>query len=204
MKKFKRSFKRRSFRGRRRYRARVPIVHLRAVVLKDTFVVSTAAINKSYTFSLQDILSTGSTTFSNFEEFRLNKVLLTVMPENTVCNVPTGTANSAYPQIVDCVDYTEDTVLTATADYLRFDNARIHMGDKPFNRKFTPSVLLQVNDSAAGVYNAPKFKQWLSTNSAQSLSHFGYKLQLTPFGGTTSFVRYNVWAKIYYSLKRIH
>lgn len=202
---FRRSFKKRTFRKRTFRRRRVPMVHLKAIVLKDVIVTGAAVINKGYAFSLQDIANSGSTTYTNFEEFRMNKVVITVIPTQDTAQIGAAATAAMYPTIIDGVDYTDSNPPATTNDILRIDNSRIHVGNMSWNRKFTPAVAVSLLDNVTAVTaSAPKFKQWVTTTNANILDFNGYKLQITPVTGSTTVVRYNVWAKIYYSLKRTH
>lgn len=178
---------------------------MRALVLKETIVVGNAPINRAYTFELSDIANSGTTTYTNFEMYRINKVVMKIIPENNTANMAATTVGS-YPFIVDCIDYNDSLPFTQSNDYLRYDNARLHTGDKPWIRKFTPaSRQVANNTTGTQTYGDIAYKKWHTLNITDfQQEHYGYRLHMVPVATNTAVIRYNVWAKIYYSLKHFH
>lgn len=189
----------------RRRGNRTTVVHLKATIIKDVIIITNTPVGRGYNFSVNDIVTTGSTTHTNFEQLRINKVVVNVIPEQTN-TLPQNLATGPYlPTVIDAVDYNDDTAPTDSQAVLRLNTSRVHVGDKAWHRKFTPGVSVAAfTPGATTIYQATKFKQWVNTSSVQLLEHYGYKIFIAPATGQTGTFKFTVWAKIYYSCKGIH
>lgn len=180
------------------------MLHLKAHFLKEVVIVTNSPTARAYTLRMQDIIDTGSTTITNFEEFRINKCVVTVIPEQTN-TLPQNLATGPFlPSIIDAIDYTDENVITQSNVLLRLDSARVHVGDKAWSRKFTPALNV-LGASTTNTVNLPKFKQWVATTTPAELAEFlSYKILIAPAAGQTGTFKFSVWMKIYYSVKGIH
>ncbi|QCX35024.1 capsid protein [Blackfly DNA Virus 2] len=183
-------------RTRRLHRRRRPgsILHMKKTILKATIIVGAAAQNLAYSFKFSD-LSEAVTYAGLFDMYRINKIFMRCVPR--VNNYLAQGVAIMAPQIIDLVDYTDSTALSATADYLNFGNHRIHAGFTEFKRKFTPASQFCVGDAT---HFAPKFKQWLQTLD-RDIAHHSYKIQIAPLSATQNTI-YELWSTYYFSVKQ--
>lgn len=193
------------FRLRRRlFRRRRPgrVMHFKRTHQQTSLnVTGVTGVSVAYSFALADLPS--SSDFTNlFDAFRLNKVVVKILPRVTVVNAGATASPNSLPRAVDVIDYNDDNTGFTTDDLLEYSNHRIHMCDKPWHRKFTPAVEVGLNGAAASlVPGIQKFKQWIDV-SAFDAKHYGYKIRIDPPADNTSVYHWDVFHTYYFSCKQ--
>lgn len=174
-------------------------MHTKRTWVQDTFEVLSAVVNKNYVFKLEDL--PGSTDFTSlFQKYRINKILVRVIPKENVFNG----AQDAAPQVVDVVDTTSSAAQTQTSALLQYANCKVRTGMRPWTVKFTPSVLYDVGVTQTTTnISAPKYKQWLSSSNI-NIPHLGYRLQFSPVGTATTSLTYQIITSYYMSFKNVY
>lgn len=113
-----------------------------------------------------------------FDEYRIEKVDIMVLPSYSGSDIHTGSSASQLPWIVHSVDET-DATSSSSDDLMQHQDAKwtqLIQGIKPYwLRTLKPSVAMTVTGSgtAAEIKTSP----WLSTDNINT-NHFGMKLAL--------------------------
>lgn len=186
----------------RRRRRPGTIIHVKKTAKIATFSVGTAPVTFGKAFSIADFFSNSASITNSFQQVRLNKLLVKVVP---VINMATS-GSTLLPRIVSVIDYTDATPESFDS-LLNRANHRIHFGSAPFARMFTPAVKMDVNNAAAGTGSLPLvagFKKWIDMDNtgAANVQYFGFKMSSEATGTTTNNYAAYIYATAYFSMKQ--
>lgn len=207
----RRPFRRPAFRRRsvvrrprfvRRRRPAGSIVHVKKTVKLATVAVTTAANNSGYSFSVGTFFSSSASITNSFQQFRFNKVVVKAVP---IVDTSTGlTLSTIFPRIADVVDFTDNTPETFDS-LLAHGNHRIHLGNRPFMRKFTPCAAgdVQNTGSATVVGVQSQFKKWydMDATGSASIGFHGYKIATEPSTSSDNRYALYLYATGYFSFR---
>lgn len=149
--------------------------------------IAGAAANGSYVFSLDQLPN--FTEFTNlFDQYRINKVVLKLIPQfnqstynvgHPSSTIPSGLPAGRNPRLFIANDYDDDTV-PANADVLRqYANVKVYpvMNNKTITHIITPATQMQAYETLASTGYVPKFKQWINC-SDNNVPHYAVKWSL--------------------------
>lgn len=137
------------------------------------------------------------TEFTNlFDLYRINKVLIKFIPNQSESSVG---AAKAIPEFFSCIDFTDGTAPTSINQILEYANMKITRGIYTHKRTYTPSTVDYVNATAGANAGNPTWKQWLSTSSS-SVSMYGLKYAAGPTAAAGD-VFWTPYVTMYFSCK---
>lgn len=192
------------FRRRRRFfpRRHSRVMHFKQTFLQEAILVTTSTVNKSFAFSLNNLPNV-SRYNGLFDAYRINKIVIRMVPSQNSWNANISTSNYELPQIVDLIDYDDNVQLSQTNQYLQYNTHRVHRGDNGWVRKFTPAIALATLNLAVTTPTVQKFKQWIDMGAAD-VPHYGYKIQMVPYNTTLgSNYRLEMFVTMYFSCKQV-
>lgn len=178
------------------------IIHIKKTVKIATYSVAAAPVLFGKAFSIGDFFSNTASITNSFQQVRLNKLVVKVVP---VINMATS-GNTILPRIASVIDYT-DANPESFDSLLNRANHRIHFGTAPFARMFTPAVKMDVNNGAGGTGSSPLvagFKKWIDMDNtgAANVQYFGFKMSSEATGTSTNNYACYIYATAYFSMKQ--
>lgn len=168
----------------------------------------------NYTFSLGGV--PGYTEFVNlFDQYRINAVKLTFLPQFTGNDFEDAVANNASsvpwiqnPRVHYCIDRSgiQTGTINSESKMLEYSSARtVKRPFEPFSIYVkSPSVHLGTATGVIIVGGAPKSKQWIDTDN-YGIVHHGCAIGMQiPGGATNTTYGYEVMIKLYMQFKSVH
>jgi hypothetical protein len=137
-----------------------------SVFLAQSAAVFTQAVKS---FQLSD-LDQASSLASVFDQYRLARVEVWLLPRVTVTTQATGTSMG---QIATVVDFDDASTLTNFSSYLDYQNVMVGPGNEGHYRSFTPHVAIAAYSGTFTSF-ANESAPWLDCASP-SVQHYGFK-----------------------------
>lgn len=134
-----------------------------------------------------------------YDEYRINKVVIKLIPKFNSTLQGTGIANYMN-QVHTCLDYDDANALpTATAinDITQYQSHRMTMGARTVTRVVVPKI--ELTGSGA---QAPKAYQWLDTDQTAAL-HNGVKVVIPKCDNASSLIIYDLQITTYLSFRNV-
>lgn len=138
----------------------------------------------SYVFQLNQLPN--FTEFTNlFDQYRINKVVLKLIPQfnqstynvgHPASTIPSGLPAGRNPRFYIVNDYDDDTN-PASIDTLRqYAKVKVYpvMNNKIIKHIITPATQMQAYETLATTGYVPKFKQWINCND-NNVPHYAIK-----------------------------
>lgn len=173
---------------------------------RSLFLSSAIQVNNLVPYSTHFGFTLGqlpnATDFTNlYDEYRINKVVLKLIPKFSETLQGTGIANYMN-QVHTAYDYDDSLALpTATAidEITQYQSHKMVMGAKMVTRVIVPKIELTGSPSTTA---APKARQWLDCDST-SVLHNGIKVVIPKAENSTSLIVYDVQITAYLSFRNV-
>jgi len=167
----------------------------------STFYLGAAEMKGGYSFKLSDL--PGYTEFTSlFDQYRIRKVKIVLVPNFGPNTVPSGGAFLSNFSVNTVLDYNDVTAPANLNELLEYQNMRRTKGTREHKRYFTPAVAFSESTVGATTAIDSKFSPWLSTSQAGTL-HFGLKYYAGAIGATTDTLRYQAYITYYIQCKNV-
>lgn len=114
---------------------------------------------------------------SLFDQFRIDCVVVHIIPSQNALQVPTQTTTE-WANLYCVIDYDDATTLSSTAAYREYDNCVILAPGESCRRTFQPRVALSAYAGSFGSY-VNVGGVWIDTAST-TVQHFGLKIGVPP------------------------
>lgn len=167
----------------------------------------------SFQFKLSDL--PGVSDFANlFDDYRINKVVLKLIPQITSSNMPynaaagagAGTGLGRNPRVFYAADYDDSNVVTSINALRQYGNVKVRpvVGNKPIKIIITPAISQEILRTPSTTAYAPKWKQWLDL-AYNDVPHYGIKMWVEDCdgiaAGTPTAAIFKVEGTMYFSCK---
>lgn len=138
---------------------------------------------------------------SLFDMYRINLVVLKLVPNYTGNDINPSTTVVVSPNVHSAIDYDDSSTAGLTVNtLLQYPNHKMTRGHQMHIRKFRPAVCLDADGAGS---TAPKWKQWINL-SATTAEHRGVKLYIEQAGGiSVNSMSFSVFWTVYFSCKGV-
>lgn len=196
--------------------------HFRRIVNLSNITggISGAANFGTYTFSLDQLPN--YTEFTNlFDQYRINKVVLKLIPQYNQSTFNVGHANNTAtsgqlsgrnPRFMIVNDYDDDTAPVNMDTLRQYANVKVYpvMNNKLIKHTITPATQMMAYETIGTTGYIPKFKQWINCSDS-NVPHYAIKwgiedtsaINNTAASLANAQVYFRVEASIYLSFKGV-
>lgn len=169
----------------------------------------------SFQFKLSDLPSV-SEFGSLFDDYRINKVVLKLIPQITASNMPfneaqlggSGTGTGRNPRVFYAADYDDNNVVSSIDVLRQYANVKVRqvVGNKPIKIIITPAISQEIYRTSTSTAYAPKWKQWLDL-AYNDIPHYGIKMWVENCAGiagsSTTASIFKIEGSMYFSCKGV-
>lgn len=153
-----------------------------------------------------DSLANWTTLSALYDQYRINKVVLKLIPMMNVSNANVATSSAQNPGLIMSVlDYDDSTPLAALTDYFQYANFKQQpmISGRVHTRILTPCVRdIMLNSGGASVAAGVKKRQWIDCSQG-AITHNGVKIYMDPWYSVNSAQTYQVIATYYVSFRGV-
>lgn len=152
----------------------------------DITCVNGTVQTEEYSPSLSDLPQV-ATFQALYDQYRITKVTIRIIPQMTVSTGPLVFPNLFYYTVLD---YNDSATLSSTNQANQHNSCRTTPWMKPFSRTFRPYVVQNTTDSTPTAYVLTKPSPWIATVNP-GIAHLGMKFITDNNSGSGDF-KWNV------------
>lgn len=153
--------------------------------------------------SLSMSLLPGISDFTTlYDQYRINKVKLSFVPEYSSLGPVDQTAAYPMPNLHTAIDLDDSAFTGPLTELMQYPGYKRTRGNATHSRYWTPSVSTEVFRSAVTTSYAPKTRQWLDFAVAD-VPHYGLKYFVDPGPASGTQWTWQVYLTIYFTCKGV-